>query len=628
VTVARLYELAPAHQFAASWQNFDGSQTIYITDDPSLNSITIELTNGLGTPVALPAGKPAPYGELAPGQSAVYLFFSGIVTSDQLEGAQLSATGWSTSVYEQQDGSGLEYLVIAPDADVTLAGGDRLDFQLTRLLASPSTTSGTVTLMIAGASGITPDQAEIPVYVHVGNPPDPDKKALDLIVGFAQRDEVFTGPGQDNELVLAITNPGKTPLVPGGAKAWDADPPTFQLTLVFGNGRGALTTVDAGNAIRVNLGDTYGNVWKDADPKPLGDATYWVLQPDRNGGGTVLGAHENATVTVKLSNIVTTLPQGVTLAYLSYSHVPGYNDGFFACEILKVDPIVVESFSATPSVVTGATGPTPVRLDFDVQNASYVTIVNAGYAAPATSADFADHVTVEIDRAMQFMLLLANFKTGQHLSVPLDVGFESAPVTITSFDARPNPVSTLPGSSPKVTLRLQVSGATDVAIAEAAWSSKADPAGFRDEVDVLVHSTTAFTLLATNSATGRQAVASCTARAVPDPSTLRTLSGRVAYITSGALDQPGHGALYSLSEFHPGEIQVTVEPGVFTSSPRFGLSVLPVETGGPTPSVGVFEGSVEDPDNPGGYLFFVSIRSVADNTPVRAPFGFTITQTL
>ena len=623
--ITRLYQVAPAHQLAATWQNADGSQTIFVTDDPSVNAITVDLVNALGNGVTFPAGKPAPYGQLAPGQSAIYLFFEGMVENGQLEAASLAAPGW-TSAVAQDETSGLDYLVIAPNADVMVADGGSQAFVLTKLLASSSATSGTVTLSIVGASGITPDQAVIPIYVNVSNPPQPANRALDLIVAFVQGDEVFTGRGQDNELVLAITNPARSPLVPDGARAWGPEPPTFQLTLVYGNGQGALTTVDDGAQIHVNLSDTYGNVWKQADPKSLGKATYWVLQPDRNGGGTVLGAGKGATVTFSLSNIVTTLPQGLTLAYVGYSHIPGYNDGFFACEILKVDPIVVKSFTATPANVSGGTGPTPVQLDFEVQNASYVTIVGAGYAGPATSADFAGQVTVDVDRPTAFTLLVSNSKTGQQLAVPLNVGFQPAPVQIVSFDAVPDPVP-LTGSAPQTTLRYSVRGADRVAIPAASYSKEGDPAGFSDQVPVQVKGATTFTLLASNSVTGQQALGSHTVAAAPDPNTFRTVSGSVGWRPDGSLVQAPSKGPYALEEVHPGEVQITVPPGVFTGSAPFGVSVLPHATGSNL-CVGQISGVAVDPMEEGRYYFYVSARRVADGQPFRSPFDFVITQGL
>jgi len=86
-----------------------------------------------------------------------------------------------------------------------------------------------------------------------------------------------------------------------------------------------------------------------------GEFPQWALRPDPAGGGQVLGTGESASVVFDISNIVTTLPQGVTYAHVGYQNIPGYDDGFIAIEIIKVEPIIVEYFTADPPVVPAGT---------------------------------------------------------------------------------------------------------------------------------------------------------------------------------------------------------------------------------------------------------------------------------
>ena len=412
---------APA-QLEVTWRNYDGTATIYLDDGPDPgkpNLITIEVDNGVGGPVTLPAGTPAAYGTLPQGQSAVYAFFSGLVAAAEIAQARLSAEGWTAAAYTDADGLG--YLAIAPDRETVLAAGGTLVFTLAGLAATGKPVSGYVTLAVSGAAGLSPAQSEVQILVQVKQRPVPSNQTLDLLVGFAGRAHVLTGADQDNSLVLYLTNPGPQPLAPGGSASWGPVPPTFQLGFVCGAGPGALTTAQAAAQISVGLGNTYGNVWKAVQRHSQGPTPYWTMQPSSNGGGQILGAGEQATVTFDITGIVTTLPQGLTYAYLSYTGIPGYNDGAVAIELLKAAPVVVTTLTAEPPSITRATAPVPVTLGFTVANAGYVAVANTPYAATVAGPTVSDQVTVEVSETTVFTVNATNPDTGVQTSRSIQV---------------------------------------------------------------------------------------------------------------------------------------------------------------------------------------------------------------
>jgi hypothetical protein len=336
---------------SAALTNLDGTSNVYITDDPTVNGLTLTITNGLGRPVVMPPGKPLPFGELPDGQSAVYIFPNALIDNDDIAKMSLTASGWTATSFTDPS-TELRYLVIAPEQQVTIQPGGVLTFGLTNVLVSGSPRSSNADLTLAGATGVDPDEGTFSLYITIANPPHPGKKALDLTIGFATP-AVYTG--QPQSLTLYLVNPHQTPLVPGGTADWGNLTPTFQLTLVYGAGAGAISPQQDANLIHMNISNEYGNVWKAVSPQDQGTSPYWLMRPDPNGGGTVLGTGEQATIEFAITGIQATLPAGldraITLAYVSWWDIPGYNDDSTTLIITKYPGPRVLSFTADPPSV-------------------------------------------------------------------------------------------------------------------------------------------------------------------------------------------------------------------------------------------------------------------------------------
>lgn len=353
--------------------NADGTGNIYITGNPSLNKLTLSLRVAADEAVGFPAGKPLPYGSLPSGASAIYVFFDGLLANGEVAAIDLSAGGWSSATFVDP-ASTLGYLVLAPDAEVRVAGGGVLDLRLDNVLVAESPASGTATVSLAGATGITAEQGDVSLFVNIADPPKPTDQPLDLEIGFAEP-TVYTG--HDADLVLHLINPGDGPLVPGGAGSWGAQPPTFQLTLVYGEGPGALSTLADANGISGEIADSYGNVWKPVAAHRQGERPYWTMQPDPGGGGTVLGSGGQATIEFRFSGIRTALPEGldsaITLAYVSWSSVPGFRDGARALPITKRHGPEIATFYADPAIVPFGQSTVQTTLTWQADHADEVS---------------------------------------------------------------------------------------------------------------------------------------------------------------------------------------------------------------------------------------------------------------
>ncbi|GIH25346.1 hypothetical protein Aph01nite_36560 [Acrocarpospora phusangensis] len=337
-------------QVTAALKNADGTSNIYITRDPTVNALTLTLTNGLGAPIVFPPGTPVADGSLPAGQSAIYVYLNGYIDNADIAAFEVSAPGWKAATFA--DANDFQYLVIAPVSQVSVPQGGALSFRLGNVLVSGQPISGNADIDLAGAQGVTDDQADVPLFLNIANPPQPGLKTLPLKIDFNQP-SVYAGVPQ--QLTLHLVNPGDAVLVPGGTGAWQGHTPTFQLTFVYGDGPGALTTVPDAAQIAMSIGDAYGNVWQPPQRHVQGQGPYWIMQPDPDGGGTVLGSGGQGIIEFALTGIEATLPGGLdealTLAYVSWHSVPGYNDGSTTVIITKKPGPEVLSFSATPPVV-------------------------------------------------------------------------------------------------------------------------------------------------------------------------------------------------------------------------------------------------------------------------------------
>jgi len=409
---------AQSQSLGMTWSNFDGTSTIYLTGEVAdINVITIAIVNNLGSDVVIPLGElPAGSGWPA-GQCGIYIDFSGLLDAAQIAAVTVSA-GWTAQAVSDQ---GTPYLGLLPAQQTTIPDASSLAFTLKGVASSPALV-GYPALVSATLAGATYDDGTaLPAWmapqapVNVQNPKLPGNAELALSVGFAGTNLVLT-ENVMNELVLYLTNPSQTALVPGGATAWGAKPPAFVLSFVYGDTAEALTSVSAGGSIEVAVGAPVGLSWEPATLQNQSSAPSWLLAPNPSGGGTVLGTGPTATVAFTISDIQTQLAAGLTFAYLSCSYIPNYNDGFYALEIVKIDPIVNTSFSAGTASAPDAVGGMTVPLSFEVSGATSVLITNTAYAATAIDGTLSDSVSPYVTTTAAFTLVATNAISGQVLT--------------------------------------------------------------------------------------------------------------------------------------------------------------------------------------------------------------------
>jgi hypothetical protein len=393
-----------------AWANYDASQTIYLTSSPSLNQITITMTNNTSDQATFPGG--APYSMLENGPAGVlYLQFSGqYIPADDVSVMSWAATSgetpWTAAVYsDPTDGT---YLAIAPQSQVSIGIGNSITFSLTNVMTpdvSNPVTGGTVAFTYVGITGLG-NYVQIQLPVPLLNPPDTSNKDLAPVIGFAETDLVFIG-NVPNTLTLYITNSQTTAITL-------SNPPSasvFSISFIFGKGTGALTTVDLSD-FSVNMVNENLNAWK-VIPNNLGGNPYWQFEPETT---TILGLGVQSTAEISIRDIISELLPGVTSVVVAWTGIPGYNDGEVVVDIVKVVPVCISSFTATPSAISFPTGPQKVTLNFKVLNATFITVTNTDYAQPTHSSDFSGQATASITSSTTFTLIASNIYTSQQVA--------------------------------------------------------------------------------------------------------------------------------------------------------------------------------------------------------------------
>jgi hypothetical protein len=419
ISPTRIFALDTADQSTLSfaWANYDASQTIYLTSLPSLNQITITMTNNTNQPATFPPG--AAYSMEDEGSAGVlYLQFIGqYIPADDVNVMSWTATSgetaWTAAVYSDSiDGT---YLAIAPQSQVALGIGASITFMLTNVMTPDVTDTnqgGTVGFIYAGVTGAG-NYTQVQLPVPLLNAPGTTSASLAPLVGFAETDLVFIGP-EANTLTLYITNTQTTPITLNDQPS----APVFSISFAFGTGTGALTTVDL-SAFSVNMVNDNVNNWK-VIPNNLGGNPYWQFEPLTT---TVLGIGLASTAEIAIGNIITgaqALP-GVTSVIVSWTGIPGYDDGEVSVDIVKVNPITISSFVATPATISYPTGPTQVTLNFEVLNATFVTVINTTYAQQTNNPTFSDSATASISTSTTFTLIASNIYSSQQVASSVTV---------------------------------------------------------------------------------------------------------------------------------------------------------------------------------------------------------------
>jgi hypothetical protein len=332
--------------------NANGDPVVYIGNDPSLNTLTLTITNQTGAALTLKGGTPVAEEQIdGDGPTGLYLSFGDLLAPDQLKQLHVSAPGWQAAYFSSDV---VTNWALTPTADLTVADTDAVVATISHLAVSGSPRPAALTVDYYNVPGVDDDTSQ-QVLAAQRSPSQPRDLVLDAeIVGsnvvYVSRDPA--NPIQ-NTLILALTNSSPdTPIVPPNVPPGE-QAPTFTLSFAYGTkrGYGALTTADLGQQIHVDAMDQTEDTWQ-PDKQAQGSAPHWTLTPQQR---EILGTGTAGRVAFILSNVVTTFdPETLpTPLYLQWSYIPGYNDGYLSLDLYKALPTPgILSFRAlTPEII-------------------------------------------------------------------------------------------------------------------------------------------------------------------------------------------------------------------------------------------------------------------------------------
>jgi hypothetical protein len=375
-----------------------------------MNQLTVKVTNNTTAAIQLKGGTAVPEGQARTGPSSLYFSFGDLLTAAALKAIGIAASGWTPHYFDDPVLGGW---AAAADANGTLAAGASQTFVITGVQAPASPRPGQFTIDYYNLGALTDSTG---IDLPVRRAPS-GHTAPDLVAAWVESNKVIitTDPANPvkNALTITVTNGSRTtPLVPPGTP-WGADPPVFQVGFVCSNppGYGALTTNESAAAIGLDQGEIYADVW---NPEPNRQAVppYWTLAPQQI---EVLGVGDAASVQFTLSNIVTALQPGITVLYLQYANLPGYDDGYVLppLTIEKRLPASIANFSASQRVVDLSGGPCNITLSWQVDHAELVTLSDVGVVNRSpTPTTFADSHVVTVRERTTYILQASATQAG------------------------------------------------------------------------------------------------------------------------------------------------------------------------------------------------------------------------
>ena len=334
-----------SHPLAFSLHDTDDQPVLAIVDDPTGNTMRLEVTNTASQTVALAA--------IAPGSADSHLelqFRPGVLPADNRDRITVTGpTGWSAKTISQPDTSFTVALTgpaggqIKPDETVrfTLANvgadgragtrGTRVQLRYTDLSYQDET------------SMLTGSRVQ---YLSIVN--RRGQKYIPLEVDFVGFNTILGDGATANSLRLRITNVSKQPipLVPSGREA----PSAFVLAFDTQPTSGPPNDWALGVPQQLKSIVVRADRWLAAPPTEQGLTLTWKLTTPTQ---VALGAGES--ILVYVDGVIGRPPSGHARLLVHYENMPGYWDGHYAVTIEKT-PLVCRDIALPDGQVDARVG--------------------------------------------------------------------------------------------------------------------------------------------------------------------------------------------------------------------------------------------------------------------------------
>ncbi|MDX2361883.1 MAG: beta-propeller fold lactonase family protein [Crocinitomicaceae bacterium] len=344
--------------------------TVYITNDPSINKLTLVISTNVSE--TLTQATPVPKSDAGSASgSLLYLDLSSFnMTSEEFNQVSCTADGWAFQLYS--DG----IICLAPTADTTLEENSTINITIDGVtLISPTSSSANLNVTYyrvdPAALGTLPQVSTFKVMFQ--NAPSGGED-LHNVIGCQLSTPPYIintvdGYPQVNNSLAFVFEPGPNPVeVPSGSDS------KFILSFVYADanpGYGALTTVNHAVNIRVKQGEN-ASAWH-ISPDTSSQNPSWTLIPPQ--GEPIIGTGVKSTVEIDVQDIITTFEPGPTMMFVQYQDIPGYADGSYYILLNKLPHVTIDSLTISPNPSVLENGKATLDISWDVKDAESLILL-------------------------------------------------------------------------------------------------------------------------------------------------------------------------------------------------------------------------------------------------------------
>ncbi|ATL48175.1 hypothetical protein COR50_13935 [Chitinophaga caeni] len=417
-------------QLSYAINNPGAPNTIYITDDPTVNKLSLLITLNLGVATFVPGTLVPKIDAPDSSGSLLYLDLKALqLSATEFNNLEVAATDWTFKLYPDTFTVGM-----TPTRSLSLGSGvgDQFSITINNLVMENPPSSPSASLNVTAfrvdpvATGKLPQVSFFKVLLQEA--PSNKKNLPDAIVcdlnGSGNIFNSIDGYEPVSNQVSFLFKPGNK-----AANVLAGPDTVFTVSFVYADawpGYGALTTPDTALNIEVRQGQNAEDWAVSQDPDAQNPS--WNLVP--KAGAPIIGEGVKSVVQFEVQKIVTTFEPGPTLMFVQYSHVPGYNDGSYYLVLNKIPHVDINELTVTPNPSTVKNGKAQVTVSWKVQH--YVLLTLMPFYKDVTNMDSID---LDLETSLD-ITLVANGPGGATNTVMKTVSANVLP-EINSFNATP-----------------------------------------------------------------------------------------------------------------------------------------------------------------------------------------------
>lgn len=337
-------------QLSFEINNQDAPNTIYVTQDESVNKLVLKITTNIEGTQFTP-GQLMPENEAPDATGSIlYLDLSALqLTLGEFDKIECKADNWHTKLYAPAT------VCMTPTTNITLGSGagDEINIHINKLTVAKAPAPGGVSLNV-NYFRVPPvtvfDTLALPSYfsVVIQAAPGGHENLHNVITAELSTEPYIcnTIEGYDpvsNNISFILKALSTSVTVNAGPET------VFIVSMVYANGApgyGALTTPQKViHEISITPGQNASD-WKITKDKDS-ENPCWRMVPLADK--PIVGTGTKSTVQFNISNIITDFKPGPTILTVEYQNVPGYDAGSYPILLTKIQHVSIADIYVTPN---------------------------------------------------------------------------------------------------------------------------------------------------------------------------------------------------------------------------------------------------------------------------------------